>query len=409
LKQIIDAITRLDAYCVNHKYKGYDPYDALKSPIFRLPVLRSNKLMRFGMQQLVKRSPLNLRPLLGIPKGYNPVTLGLFIQGYSYLAQSSELRAQGSGLRAQVNLIPNTEYRLPITYKECLKKIEFLINELKSLIPPGYSGACWGYDFPWEARNVNIPAYLPTVVATGIISNALFECYRITGIESARDLCISSGNFIMKDLNRTIEDETFCFSYSPFDRLQVFNASMKGSRLLSQVYSLTCDEQLKIAASLSVRYVVNHQKNDGSWFYSNSDIGGWIDNYHTGYVLDCLDEYCKNTGDTGVSEAIDRGFLFYKANFIDADSHPKFLHNRLWPLDCTATAQTILTLSRFGNISLAKSVAEYIIENMQSSNGGFYFRKYRYHTEKTIFMRWSNAWMFAALSYLLMKSMIGKQ
>ena len=95
---IEESLRKLINYIESQNYRGYDPYDALKSPLFKLPVLRSNKLIRFGSQQLVKRSPVNLRPLLGIPKGYNPVTLGLCIQGYSYLAQSAGLRAQGSGL-----------------------------------------------------------------------------------------------------------------------------------------------------------------------------------------------------------------------------------------------------------------------------------------------------------------------
>ena len=78
LNKLIDHIER-------NKYQGYDPYDALNSPLFKLPFLKKNKFLRFGTQQLVKRLPFNIRPLLFIPKGYNPVTLGLCIQGYSYL------------------------------------------------------------------------------------------------------------------------------------------------------------------------------------------------------------------------------------------------------------------------------------------------------------------------------------
>ena len=100
---IEESLQRLVNYIESQNYRGYDPYDALKSPLFRLPILKSNKLIRFGAQQLVKRSPLNLRPLLGIPKGYNPVTLGLCIQGYSNLVKGLELRVKGSEFR-----IPNS-------------------------------------------------------------------------------------------------------------------------------------------------------------------------------------------------------------------------------------------------------------------------------------------------------------
>ena len=186
---IFTAIKKLMHYIEFELYKGYDPYDALNSPLFNLPVLKSNKLLRFYSQQFLKRFPLNLRSLLLIKKGINPVTYGLCIQAYSYL----------------YNINKDNFY---------LKKISILIEELIKLIPNGFHGACWGYNFDWEARNTKIPAYQPTVVATGIITNALFEYFGITGNTSAKELCLSSSKFVLNDLNRTIEDDTFCFSYS---------------------------------------------------------------------------------------------------------------------------------------------------------------------------------------------------
>ena len=83
--------------------------------------------------------------------------------------------------------------------EEFIAKAECLINELKKLIPYGYSGACWGYDFDWEHRYMTIPAYQPTIVATGIISNGLFNYYKITGNNEALELCRSSCNFVLQD------------------------------------------------------------------------------------------------------------------------------------------------------------------------------------------------------------------
>ncbi|MGC8859548.1 MAG: hypothetical protein ACP5P3_10655, partial [Ignavibacteria bacterium] len=82
---IKEVICRLENHIVSENYAGYDPYDALSSPIFKLPILRSNKLVRFGVQQLFRRIPINLRPILKIKKAVNPVTLGLCIQAYGYL------------------------------------------------------------------------------------------------------------------------------------------------------------------------------------------------------------------------------------------------------------------------------------------------------------------------------------
>src|SRR4051812_35805637 len=82
---------RLDAtenYLVEQALRGYDPYDALCSPVFRLPVLRSSHYIRFGAQQVVKRLPLNVRPLLGVPKQLNSVSVALYLQGLAHRAQA---------------------------------------------------------------------------------------------------------------------------------------------------------------------------------------------------------------------------------------------------------------------------------------------------------------------------------
>ena len=374
------GLEKLKQYIESEQYKGHDPYDALTSPIFNLPVFRSNKLIRFGAQQIVKRFPLNLRPVLVVPKGYNPVTLGLCIQGYSYLIVSDHNKAE-----------------------EYLRKIKFLIKKLKSLVPDGFSGSCWGYDFDWEARYAKIPAYQPTVVATGIIANALFVAYKITGIDDCKDLVISASEFVKNDLNRSENADGICFSYSPFDNQQVFNASMKGVRLLAQSYRLTGNKELIKLAKSGANYVVSSQNTDGSWGYSRSVTGGWVDNYHTGYVLDCLDDYQGLSGDNTYSQQLKKGYQYYIDNFISQDGAPKFYNNEVYPIDCTAAAQFILTTMRFGNSDLALMVTRWMVNNMQKPNGSFKFRKTKHYTISTSFMRWSDAWMFAALSKVLVK------
>ena len=371
------SLRKLQSYIEENNYRGYDPYDALQSPYFKLPILRSNKLIRFGTQQLVKRLPFNIRPLLLVPEGYNPVTLGLCIQAYAYLYQSDD---------------QNKELYL--------RKIKNLTDDLEKLQSTGYSGACWGYDFDWEARYAKMPAFMPTVVATGIISNALFTAYEITGEEKLASLVTSSARFVMNDLNRTELNGNICFSYSPDDDQQVFNASMKGVRILAQAYSINRDSKLIELAEQAVKFVIDQQGENGKWGYSLANTGGWSDNYHTGYVLDCLHEFQRLSGVESYSGNLEKGYDFYLKHFITDEGAPKFYHNNPYPFDCTAASQPILTTVRFGDVQLASKVAYWMTQNMQKKNGSFAFRKYRRYTEKTSFMRWSDAWMFAAYSYL---------
>ncbi|KAF0234977.1 MAG: hypothetical protein FD167_4634, partial [bacterium] len=66
---------RLLAYCRQEQWQGYDPYDGLNSSLY--PLIPDSKILRIALIQLVKRSPINFRPLLGIEKGENPKALAL--------------------------------------------------------------------------------------------------------------------------------------------------------------------------------------------------------------------------------------------------------------------------------------------------------------------------------------------
>ena len=105
--RIAAATQILQQYIEAENYSGYDPYDALKSPLFKLPFLKSNKWIRFATQQLVKRSPINLRPLLFVPKGVNPVTLGLCIQAYCNLIKVYPEKK--TELETKINLLINQD------------------------------------------------------------------------------------------------------------------------------------------------------------------------------------------------------------------------------------------------------------------------------------------------------------
>ena len=375
----LQSLAALESYILKENFRGYDPYDGLNSPILKLPILRSNKLIRFGFQQVFRRIPVNVRPLLGIKKGLNPVTLGLSIQAFTFLSQ--------------VNKDKEDFHK---------QKLNDCLNELIRLQSKGYSGSCWGYDFDWEARYARINAYTPTIVTVGFITNALFGYYKIYKDERAKNLILSASQFAIKDLNRTYDKEgDFCFSYSPNDNQVVFNATMKGARLLAQCYSINKNEKLLSEAKKTIAFVMKYQRANGSWSYSEGDSRIWVDNFHTAYVLDCLSEYIKLSGDKTFGNNLEAGKEYYIRNFFEDDGKPKYYSNKTYPIDSTSAAQSILTLIRLGQNDLAEKVLLWMIENMQSNEGFFYYQKRKNYTNKISYMRWSNVWMFLALSYFL--------
>ena len=235
-------VDRLQAYIEAADFKGYDPYDALNSPILSGLSL-GNKVLRIAFIQLLKRLPVNLRPLLFVKKHYNPKGLGLFLWGYAKLYQIEKK-------------------------PEFLQKIRYLLGLLNSLKSSGYSGHCWGYNFDWQSRAFFLPKYTPTVVNSSFIGHALIDAYEHTGIEEALELAIPVKDFILNDLNRYKENGTICFSYSPRDHYFVHNANLLGASFLIRLCSFAGDSDLKKLALSSLAYAIKHQREDGSWFYA---------------------------------------------------------------------------------------------------------------------------------------------
>ena len=379
---IQESFDKLKRYCEEENFKGWDPYDGLNSQIFNaIPFLNKSRLIRLLWIQFFKRSPFNFRNFFLIKKDYNPKGLGLFLLGYCNLYR----------------IEPKTEY---------LDKIKFLAEKVISLQTKGYSGACWGYNFPWQAKAFYQPRYFPTVVATSFISCALLDAFEITGEQKYYDIAVSSADFVLKDLNRTYNGNgDFCFSYSPSDKTQVFNASLLASRLLARIFYYTKEKHLIVEAEKSVAYCINHQGADGSWSYGLADFQKWIDNFHTGYNLQCLYDYAQYSGDLSFIQQTQKGLKYYLETFFTEKGETKYYNNKLFPIDIHNPAQIIATLkaaNKFSeNIDLINKVLDVAISEMQDKQGYFYYQKKKNAFSKIPYIRWAQAWMFYALSEYL--------
>ncbi len=356
--------------------RGWDPYDALCSPLFGLPILRSNRALRYGAQQAVKRARWNLRPLLRISRQLNPVSIGLYLQGQALRVQSD-----------------------PASRRRRRDKAQAAILRLAATATPGYSGSCWGYPFDWETRYGSAPAGTPTVVATGMVTNGLWSAHQAFGLEEARGLILSAAEFVLRDLPRIeARDGSFCWTYGPGSRQAVVNATLKGSRLLAQAHWLDVRSELLQTARRSVRFALGQQLPSGAWPYSLTDRRA--DNFHTGYVLECLGAYRRHSGDRSVDEAIERGWAYYRNSFFTDDLTPKYYDDHVEPLDATACAQAIITLCEFDDVEAAARVAELALRRLGLPDGSFAYQWRRGRAIRIPFLRWSTAWMYCAMSRL---------
>ena len=385
-EKVENCIKEMLSYIEAADYAGYDPYDALNSPLLNLLSSKS-KWARIAFTQLLRRCPINLRPLLGVRKGHNPKGIGLFLWGYSKLyAYTKELRY--------------------------LDRVDHLLDLLEQLRSYGYSGNAWGYNFDWQSRTFMRPAGTPTIVNTSFIGHALLDCYELTGNQRALDMAIPIKDFILNDLNRTKLEDTFCFSYTPIDTETVHNANLLGASILAHLTRYCEDNRLTPAALSSLEYSMRHQQDDGSWFYADTSIQSWIDSFHTGFNLQAI----RYILDTGLApehlSAYRKGVEYYAKNFFLDDGTPKYYHDRIYPIDIHAPAQAICFFAQEGKEykELTDRIVNWMLQNMYSGRGFFYFRKGKFLTNKITYMRWSQAWAFHALTeYLLATETLEQQ
>ena len=198
---------------LEERFKGYDPFDGLNSPIISKSILGRSRLIRLIIVQLFKRNPINLRRLAFIKPGYNAQALGRFLEGYCLLYKK-------------------------YGREDDLLTIEYLLNKIEEVKISGYSGACWGYNFDWQARAFYQPKDTPMIVPTTSVFNGLITAYEILKRDDILATALSVGRFIEDDLNRTYEGEEFAFSYSPMDESVVYNASLMASRVLAKIYEI---------------------------------------------------------------------------------------------------------------------------------------------------------------------------
>jgi hypothetical protein len=388
---IEQAHDELLLWCRRENFAGFDPFDALNSPVLQATPLTNSRTARLVWTQLLKRSPLNLRPLARVPLQKNSKGIALFA-----LASLSRYRR--------------------LKTAEAENETRELLDELLRMQIHGYSGSAWGYSFDWQSRNFFAPRGTPMIVPTTFAVRALLEAYEALKDNQYLATARSSCEFIMKDLRRTVESEDkdgeLCFSYSPLDDTKVFNASLFAAETLAGVGALMDESEFHgVAKDLAIRaarYVVRRQRNDGSWAYGAGPGQQWIDNFHTAYVLLSLSKImkCLSGGEIDLKPALEHGYRFWRERFFLADGWPKYYHDTLYPADAHAAATAIITLIELQELDrqalqLAETIAVWTIRNLRDSRGFFYYQRRRFYTVRTPFMRWTQAWMLYALGRLL--------
>lgn len=276
---------------------------------------------------------------------------------------------------------------------------------------PGYDDPAWGYTFDWTTRYDVWPAGLPMITTVP---------YGYEAFEAGHDALGDQGYLrIMEGVARFAAEQipvtptgpgAEAGAYTPIDRRRVVNANAYRGFLLVTAGLRFEREDWELAGRRNIAYVLQSQRDDGSWPYSTDGTDAFVDNFHTCFVLKSLLKVWALTQDEDVRDAIVRGYGFYRDRLLDDEGLPipfaerprLTLHRR----DLYDYAEGInLALLARGLIPDAGGVLESLtrdlIERWQLPDGHFVTRELAVGRNTVPYHRWAQSQTFRSLAKLV--------
>jgi hypothetical protein len=367
-------------------YEGYSKHDALNAPWLER-LAGESRLRRLAAIQLVMRCPVHVRPLLGVRKARNAKGISLFAR--ALLARHRLTRANEDA-------------------QEARELLDWLLGNSSA----GFGGLAWGYPYPWQDAGFFAPRDLPNRVVTSFVGQALLDGYETLGEPRYLKAASEAVQFLLT-APRTLyeDDDRRCVSYVPDESIDwiVMDVSALAGALAARLGVLQDDPELVTEGGRLVRYVVSKQTDEGAWYYAEPPSASHIthDNYHTGFILDAILLYGRETGSREFDDAYRAGVEFYERRLFEPDGAARFMSDQKYPFDIHGCAQGLLTFSlrqkhHGEGGEVARRVLDWTLTNMFDPHSGwFFYQKRRGFRTRIRELRWCQGWMSWALaSYL---------
>lgn len=362
-------------------YAGYDPFDGLNSKIFRSTFLQRFAPIRLAWLQFQKISPINMRPVFGIPKNRNPKGIALIILGlledYCRTSETAFL-------------------------EEARKLGVWLLENSCSLDEWGHY--CWGYHFDWQARAFYVPVGTPNIITTCFVVRAMFALAELANEERFLKAGLDAALFIDRTLFCEEDEGHAYYAYIPGEKTCVYNASLWGAAIVAMAGEKLEDSQMLKHATQACQSCVAEQKSNGAWPYGKRSHHQFIDAFHTGYNLEALWLYQQAIGSKEFDLCITKGLDFYRRNFFLQDGTPKYYDNKVYPVDMHSVSQAILTLLKVGgtekDLELAEKIITWSVENMYLEKKGYFrYQLHRLYKNNICYLRWTQAWVYYSFAF----------
>ncbi len=381
--QVQKSVRRLSGIITDYGLQGYDPYDALNSPLLHA-LSRRSRVMRIGFIQVIRRLPINIRSLLGVKRDTHSKTVSLLGRAYLKLAANENLDKTG-------------EFR-----KLASHYLDYLVQHPA----PGFEAA-WGYNVPWQSSRLYLDKGAPSVVCTAEAGLTLLAGFDLFGKSIYLEKSIAACDFLLNSIPRYEDERGICFSYIPQSGVWVHNANLLAAALLAKVYHQTGDPRFADFALRATKYSLEFQNSDGSWFYDSppGHVKPFIDGFHSGFMLECIRLIQEGLGnDIGRAE-FEKGLEFYRLNLFEPDGRPRRSIGNNHVVDIRDCAEAIIFFTHKGHSlkenELSERVLLWTLEHMRTQQGYFCYEWDQLLGRNPIYYpRWQSWMMLALAGYL---------
>lgn len=372
-------INSLIGFLEQTEFKGWEPYDTagLFSDRIRVP-----GLLKVLVTQFMRLSPVSLMQFFQRKKIY-PKAAALFAQSYLLLYKNAR----------------EEHFR---------KRAILFLNWLEQNRSPRTQHFSMGTHYGIAMKSYAAEKDTPSPLITSMAVETFISAFEILGENKYFELANSGIHYFLDELpQRVISETERFFIYHPENPGFIPNLPAVICGTLARFISIHFENDIFQTITHNLNFLISWQREDGSWLYEKTMR--YIDNFHTGFILEGLLKFELFTRDSRYNEALKRGMNYWRAHLFTDKGKP--IHRKLMGipknadalltrLDARDIAQSLVLLSYFTEDSdksdLAMSLVHWSIQNFKSRFGYFYYQQLPFYKLKGPFIS-MQAWMMFGL------------
>jgi hypothetical protein len=293
------------------------------------------------------------------------------------------------------------------------RRAAHFLEALEATRCPGYARHGWGYPFDWETRSGTIRQGTPLITTVPYVYEAFRQVYALDKDERWRQVMRSIAEHAFHDYRDTETSPgaaTCAYTPDPRDRGGVVNASAYRAALLAQAGLDFADAGYDRAAARNLRFVLEAQNADGSWYYSTDGQRDFVDHFHTCFVLKALASVEAHGRAPAATAAIERGVAYYVRHLFDERGLPRpfsraprltVYRQELYDYAECVNLATLLG-GRFPELdAILPTVLDDLLDRWQKPDGAFRSRRLLLGWDEVPMHRWAQAQTFRSLAFLM--------